>query len=66
MAAAHPHLQAAAGGHQTQFATDAMPHTKTSYQGLRGSGAVKRVYGLEELVGEGSKFGMDLKHWDGK
>lgn len=43
-----------------------MLHMKTSYQGLRGSGMAKRVYGLEELVGEASKFGMELKHWDGK
>lgn len=60
------HLEAAAGGHQTSFTTDAMPHTKTSYQGLRTRGAAKRVYGLEELVGKDSKLGMELKKWDGK
>lgn len=26
----------------------------------------KRVYELEELVGKGSKLGMELKRWDGK
>lgn len=60
------HLEAAAGGHQTNFTADAMPHTKTGYQGLRTRGVAKRVYELAELVGEGSKLGMELKRWDGK
>lgn len=59
------HLEAAAGGHQTILAADDMPHTTTGYQGLRGGKAVKRSYGLEELVGTDSKLGMELKRWDG-
>ncbi|KZP02401.1 hypothetical protein FIBSPDRAFT_970041 [Athelia psychrophila] len=43
-----------------------MPHVKTGYQGARDKGGVKRVYTLPELVGEGSKFGFDLRKWDGK
>ncbi|KZP13563.1 hypothetical protein FIBSPDRAFT_753265 [Athelia psychrophila] len=51
--------------HQTGFITAGMPHTAPGYQGRSTKGAVKRVYALEELVGEGSKFGFDLKRWDG-
>lgn len=51
--------------HQTGFKAASMPHTGPGYQGRATKGAVKRVYGLEELVGEGSKFGFDLRQWDG-
>lgn len=51
--------------HPTGFKTASMPHTAPGYQGQRTKGAVKRVYALEELIGEGSKFGFDLKQWDG-
>lgn len=51
--------------HQTGFKTSSMPHTAPGYQGRNAKGAVKKVYSLEELVGEGSKFGFDLKRWDG-
>lgn len=60
------HLAAAAEPQKTGFATASMPHVKTGYQGARDKGGAKRVYTLPELVGEASKFGFDLRKWDGK
>lgn len=51
--------------HQTEFKAASMPHTRPGYQGRVMKGAVKKVYTLEELVGEGSHFGFELRQWDG-
>lgn len=60
------HLEAAVNAHQTALASADLPHTATGYQGLKGDGEEKRLFGLEELVGEGSRFGFDLERWDGR
>ncbi|KZP33928.1 hypothetical protein FIBSPDRAFT_943028 [Athelia psychrophila] len=60
------HLAAAVEPQETGFTTTSMPHVKTGYQGARDKGAMKRLYTLPKLVGEGSKFGFDLRKWDGK
>jgi hypothetical protein len=42
-----------------------MPHASTAYLGKRDSGGTGRVFQLEELVGEGSEYGFELRKWDG-
>jgi hypothetical protein len=42
-----------------------MPHASTGYLGKRDSGGAKRVFRLEELVGNGSQYGFELRKWDG-
>jgi hypothetical protein len=41
-------------------------HTKSAYTGGRLKAASRRVYGLDELVGERSTFKFKLEKWDGK
>jgi hypothetical protein len=48
------------------FTIDAKVPAKTAYVGVRDPKATKRVYGLGEMVGEGSKFKFNLVEWDGK
>lgn len=48
------------------FNLDAKTAAKTGYVGIRDSKASKRVYKLDEVVGEGSKFKFNLLEWDGK
>jgi hypothetical protein len=40
--------------------------TKSAYTGGRLKSAARRVYTLDELVGEGSKFKFKLEKWVGK
>jgi hypothetical protein len=42
-----------------------MPHASTAYLGKRDSGGAKRTFRLEELVGEGSRYGFELRKWNG-
>ena len=48
------------------FSLDPKTAAKTGYVGIRDSRASKRVYKLDEMVGEGSKFKFNLLEWDGK
>jgi len=41
-------------------------HTKSAYTGGRLKSAARRVYSLDELVGEDSKFKFKLEKWDGR
>jgi hypothetical protein len=51
---------------QTPLDVHDMPHTSTSYLGIRDSGGLKKVFGLDELVGNGSSYGFELRKWDGR
>lgn len=42
-----------------------MPHASTGYLGKRDFGGTKRVFQLDELVGKGSRYGFELRKWDG-
>lgn len=50
---------------QTHPDAQDMPHASTSYLGMRDSGGLKRVFGLNELVGGDSTYGFELRKWDG-
>jgi hypothetical protein len=50
---------------ETKFSIQATDMTSTGYLGLRNQNS-KKVYPLEELVGEGSKFHLRLVPWDGR
>ena len=41
-------------------------HISTGFTGLDNGERQKKLYSLEELVGEGSKFGFKLQAWDGR
>ena len=41
-------------------------HVKSAYTGGRFKGNAKRVYRLDELVGDDSKFKFRLETWDGR
>jgi hypothetical protein len=41
-------------------------HTKSAYTGGRFKAAARRVYRVDELIGEGSKFKFKLERWDGR
>jgi hypothetical protein len=41
-------------------------HTKSAYTGGRVKGSPRRVYSLDELVGDSSKFKFRLEIWDGR
>jgi hypothetical protein len=43
-----------------------LPAASTGYTAVLEKTHGKKVYRLEELVGEGSKFGFELRQWDGK
>jgi hypothetical protein len=51
---------------QTSLDANDMPHASTGYLGLRNSGGPKRVFGLDELVGDNSAYGFELRKWDGR
>jgi hypothetical protein len=43
-----------------------MPHASTAYLGMKDSGGACKVFQLDELVGGGSKYGFELRKWDGR
>jgi hypothetical protein len=49
---------------KTMISIQATDMASTAYVGLRAQHS-KKIYGLEELVGQGSKFGFQLVPWDG-
>lgn len=49
---------------KSEFSATAMPHAKTGYLGLA-EGNAPTDFGLEELVGEGSKYGFQLRSFGG-
>jgi hypothetical protein len=49
-----------------KFDTAKLRHTKSAYTGGQFKGNAKRVYHLDELVGDGSKFKFRLETWDGR
>jgi len=51
---------------QTDPDAQDMPHASTSYLGVRDSGGLKKVFRLNELVGDGSTYGFELRKWDGR
>jgi hypothetical protein len=52
--------------HRTLHISEDLPHVRTAYLGAWDKGGLKRVFRLGEVVGSGSKFGFDLKKWDGR
>jgi hypothetical protein len=48
------------------FGLDEKVPAKTGYVGVRDAKASKRVYRLNEMVGERSRFKFNLVEWDGK
>jgi hypothetical protein len=55
-------------GHPIQAGLDAndMRHASTGYLGARYTGGTKRVYELDEVVGDESMYGFELRKWDGR
>jgi hypothetical protein len=43
-----------------------MPHASTSYVGARDSGGLKKIFGLDDLVGDSSTYAFELRKWDGR
>lgn len=60
------HLEATVNAHRAALASANLLHTATGYQGLKGDGEGGRLFGLEELVGKGSRYRFDLERWDGR
>ena len=50
----------------TELVTKDLPHTHGAYTGGRDPSVSRRVFTLDELVGEQSTFGFDLIAWDGR
>ena len=55
-----------ANPHRTSKNSEDLPHVRTAYLGTRDKGGSKQVFRLEEMVGSGSRFGFELKEWDGR
>jgi hypothetical protein len=51
---------------QTPLDAHNMPHTSTSYLGIQDSGGLKKVFGLDELVGDDLSYDFELRKWDGQ
>ena len=51
---------------RTEIDSSQSSHVSTGFTGLDNGGRQKKLYSLEELVGEGSKFRFKLQAWDGK
>ena len=49
-----------------KFDSMKLRHMKSAYTGGRLKGSPKRVYSLDELVGDGSAFKFRLETWDGR
>lgn len=50
----------------SRLQTDELPATKSGYIGARGEEPVRESYGLDDFVGEHSKFRFRLVEWDGQ
>lgn len=59
------HVRPAAAVH-VKYDAMKLRHTKSAYTGGRLKGSPKRIYSLDELVGDGSKFKFRLESWDGR
>jgi len=51
---------------RTKIDSSRSSHVNTGFTGLDNRERQKKQYSLEDLVGEGSKFGFKLRTWDGK
>jgi hypothetical protein len=51
---------------QSELSTKKLKHTKNAWTGARDKGGYKRVFTLDEMVGEGSIFNFRLERWDGR
>jgi len=51
---------------RTDIDSSQSSHVSTGFTGLDNGDRQKKLYSLEELVGEGSKFGFKLQAWDGR
>jgi hypothetical protein len=51
---------------QSGLKTKKLKHTKNAWTGARDEGGHKRVFILDEMVGEGSIFHFRLERWDGR
>ena len=51
---------------QSELKTKKLKHTKNAWTGARDKGGYKRVFTLDEMVGEGSIFNFQLERWDGR
>jgi hypothetical protein len=51
---------------QSQLKTKKLKHTKNAWTGARDKGGYKRVFALDEMVGENSIFDFQLERWDGR
>jgi hypothetical protein len=60
------HIKKPGTAMHTSFNAADLPHASTAYLGMRDSGGSGRVFQLEEVVGEGSEFGFELRKWDGR
>jgi hypothetical protein len=60
------HIKTLATPIRTRLDAHNMPHTSTSYLGMRDSSGAGRVFQLDELVGEDSVYGFELRKWDGQ
>lgn len=59
------HIVRSAKPIKTALKTKKLPHTKNGYTAGRDKATQRRVYELDELVGEHSAHGFELKPWDG-
>jgi len=51
---------------QSGLKTKKLKHTKNAWTGARDKGGHKRIFTLDEMVGEGSIFNFRLERWDGR
>jgi hypothetical protein len=59
------HIKKAGRAISTSLDASDMPHASTSYVGTRYSGGPRRIFGLDELVGKDSRYGFEIRKWDG-
>ena len=60
------HIKKAGRPIRTSLDASKMPHASTSYVGTRYSGGPKKVFALDELVGNDSIYRFELRKWDGQ
>lgn len=60
------HIKTPATPIRTRLDAHNLPHTSTSYLGMRDSSLAGKVFQLDELVGEDSMYGFELRKWDGR
>jgi hypothetical protein len=51
---------------RSELKTKKLKHTKNAWTGARDKGGYRRVFTLDEMVGENSIFTFQLERWDGR